>query len=264
MQRPIAKTTEQPGISAKLAISCAHCGAVNPPAATSCYQCNGELPQGSADALDPTSAGAETNKPLSRPRTRLTADVLAVGGILLATLVFFGYHAYKMFSYVDIRYEKSSQPTTVSGEVEERQAPGASGTIGRATAGSKSAKKVDQGVASFAAPASTSRAVPEDAARPPVDKQRASRQTAAAHTTSKRESPRAEPCSEARASVGLCSPPGSAAIVETPTVVGSAPALPRAKIARKAVERARPRAVPCTEGVLALGLCTMESVKGKE
>ena len=225
-----------------------------------------ELPEGGTDAPDPALASAETPRPLSRPPTRLTAGRWAAGAAALAILATLGYQVYKMFSSFDLPFEKVPLSAAVSGGATERREPGASGTIGRdAAAGEASVAQVDRNVASLAAPASTTKAVPRDAALTPAELRRASRRAATARAASERELPRAGPCTEAIAAIGLCSPGlGPTAKAETTAAAGRAIALPKESIARKAVERAQPPALPCTEAVAALGLCTAESIQRKE
>jgi hypothetical protein len=268
MQRPTAETTEQPGDSAKrtLVIELPEGGAYAPDPASASAEMVIELPEDGAYAPDPAAASAETPRPLSRPPTRLTAGRWAAGAAALAVLVILGYQVYKMFYSFDLPFEKVPLSTAESGGATERREPGASGTIGRnASAGDASVAKVDQDVVPLAAPASTSQAVPGEAALTPAEPRRASRRAAPARAASKRELPRAEPCTEAVAAVGLCSlEPGPAAQAETAAAAGTGIALPQKGVARKAVERAQPPAVPCTAGVAALGLCTAESIQRKE
>ena len=241
-------------------------GAYAPDPASASAEMVIELPEGGTDAPDPALASAETPRPLSRPPMRLTAGRWAAGAAALAVLAILGYQVYKMFSSFDLPFEKVPLSTAVSGGATERREPGASGTIGRdAAAGEASVAKVDRNVAPLAAPASTTKAVPRDAALTPAEPRRASRRAATARAASERELPRAEPCTEAIAAIGLCSPGlGPAAQAETAAAAGTAIALPQESVARKAVERAQPPAVPCTEAVAALGLCTAESIQRKE
>jgi hypothetical protein len=214
MQHSTAQTTEQPGTSAKLTIPCPHCGVVNPNGGDFCHQCNGVLPKGGEDVIKPVSADAWSYKPLSVPPKRLTAKVLVVGAVLLATLVFFGYHAYKILTYVDIRYEKASLPPASNNELGERREPAVSGSIGRVVEDDNPAKSADRRIAPIAMPVDTVRASPAK-----VNKQ---------------------------------------------ATVGSSIPRPKAKVIHEPVEVARPQAVPCTEGISALGLCQIESIKRKE
>ena len=188
-----------------------------------------ELPEDGAYAPDPAAASAETPRPLSRPPTRLTAGRWAAGAAALAVLVILGYQVYKMFYSFDLPFEKVPLSTAVSGGATERREPGASGTIGRdAAAGDASVAKVDQDVVPLAAPASTSQAVPGDAALTPAEPRRASRPAAPARAASKQAVPRAESCTEAIAAVGLCSTGlGPAAKAETAAAAGRAIALPQ-------------------------------------
>ena len=284
MQPPTAKTTEQAGDSAKLTnscprcahgnahdslfcsacgtplpvVPCPHCGAVNPVAADSCHQCHGKLSEDSADEPEAAVAGVEAVKLLSRRPKRLTAGVLAAGTVVLATLAFLGYQAYEMLSYVDLRLDKALVPTDVNRGVEERREAVDPGPIGRDGAvGDSSTEKVDRSVTSVPVPVSTSQAVPGDAVRTPTDRQRAPRQATVARAASGLGS---QPCTEAIAAVALC-PPGRGPAAKAET--GAAIAPPRASASGKAVERARPDSVSCTQGAAALGLCT-ESIQRKE
>jgi len=268
MQRPTAESTEQPGDSAKrtLVIELPEGGTHAPDPASASAEMVIELPEGGTDAPDPASAGAETPRPLSRPPMRLTAGRWAAGAAALAVLAILGHQVYKMFSSFDLPFEKVPLSTAVSGGATDRREPGASGIIGRdAAAGDASVEKIDQGVAPIAAPESPSKAVPGDAALTPAEPRPASRRAAAARAPSERELPRAEPCTEAIAAVGLCSLElGPAAQAGTAAAAGRVIALPQERVDRKAAERAQPPAVPCTEAVAALGLCTAEFIQRKE
>ncbi len=243
MQRSATKTIEPPGGPAKR---------------------HGELPAGGADVLDPVLAIAATFKPLSRPPIRMTVGVLSAGASALAVAAFLGYQVYDMFSYFDIPLEKAPLSTAVSGRLKDRGGLDDLDNLGLdAVAGADSTAKARRGVAPPAVPAPTSDAVPGDAVRTPADPRRASRR--AAPSASERVLPRAEPCTAAIVAVGLCSPgPGPEAKTETAAAAGPAIAPPQASVARKSGEVAQPRALPCTEGVAALGLCASESIKGKE
>ena len=251
MQRPTAQTTERPGDSARGF---------------------GELPEG-GDALDAALADAEAYKPLDAellkpltpPKKRLTAGVLAAGAVVVATLGYFGYHVYDMFSYVDIPLERPSS-TAVSGVVKGRRALDELDSIVLDPA-------ADSAPAAKAGPRSTTPAVPpptleaarQDATRAPTDSPRPSRRVVTAGTASEPVPPRAQPCTAAIAAIGLCAQgPGPGVKSEAAAAAGSASAPPQASVASKAVERVPSRAVSCTEGLAALGLCTPESIQGRE
>jgi len=268
VQRPTPETTDQPGDSAKLTlvIERPEGGTCAPDPASAGAELIIVLPDGGTDAPDPAMAGAGAPKPLSRPPMRLTAGRWAAGATALAVLSILGYQVYKMFTSFDLPFEKVHLSTAVNSGAAERRGPGASGNIGRdAAAGDGSVAKIDQGVAPLAAPESPSKAVPGVAVLTPTEPLGASRRAAAARAVSKRESPRAEPCTEAITALGLCAlEAGSAAQAETAATTGTGNALPQDRVTRKAVERAQPPAVLCTAGVAALGLCTAESIQRKE
>ena len=267
MQRPKAETTEHLGDSDKrtLVIELPDGGAYAADPASASAEMVIELSEAGAYAPDPASASAESPRPLSRPPMRLTAGRWAAGAAALVVLAILGYQVYKMFSSFDLPFEKVPLSTAVSGGATERREPGTSGTIGRDASAGASVAKIDQGVAPFAAPVPPSKAVSGDAVLTPAEPPRASRRAAAARTASKRETPRAEPCTEAIAAVGLCSTGlGPTAKAETAAAAEGAIALPQESVPRKAEERQQPRAVPCTEAVAALGLCTAESNQRRE
>lgn len=283
MQPSIAKTAEQPGESVKPLCACPrcahenfadsrfcsacgapfpvapcpHCGAVNPAAAASCHQCHGKLSESSADEPDPIVA-TEAVKPRSRRPKRSTAAAFAAGAVALAIVVSLGYQAYEMIFYVDLRLDKAPGPTDVSDGLETRRGPVESGPIGRhGAAGDSPAEKVEPGVASVPASASTSQVAPSGPVNAAAESQRPPRQAAVARAAS---GPGSQPCADTIAPGGLCPPRrGPAEKAET----GAPFAPPRASAAGKAAERARPDSVTCTQGAAALGLCT-ESVQRKE
>jgi hypothetical protein len=232
MQGPTAKTKEQPGDSVKRTLVA-------------------QLPDGGTDAPDPALASATTWKPLSRPPMRLIVARWAAGAVALAVLAVLGFQVYKMFSTFDLPFEKVPLSTAVSGGATERRGPSATDTIGRdVAAGDASVAKVDKGGAPFAAPASPSKAVPRDAVLKPTEPPSVSRRAAAARAASEREMPRAAPCTEAVAALGLCTmKPGHK---KEATDTG------------KAGQREPPRQEACTEAVAALGLCTPTSTQRRE
>jgi hypothetical protein len=271
MQGPTPETTEQPGESAKrtLVIELPEGGAFARDPAPAGAEMIIELPEVGAEAPDPALASAEAPRPLSRPPKRLTAGRWAAGAAALAVLAVLGYQVYKMFSSFDLPFEKVPLSTAVSGGATERRGPGATDipdTIGRDTAaGDVSVKKADTGAARVAAPASKTKAASEDAGPRPAEPRPASRQPAPPRAAGGQGLRRAEPCTEATAALGLCSlEPGLAAKTETPAAAGRAIARPLESVVPKAVERAQPPALPCTEAVAALGLCTAESIQRKE
>lgn len=112
-------------------IACPQCGAANPAAAVSCHQCRGALQDGDADALDAAATAVITHEPLSRPPIPVAFWV--VSAVIVATLMFLGYHAYQTFFYVDIPFERATRPAR-DGLAEQQRGPSYSGTIGRAPA----------------------------------------------------------------------------------------------------------------------------------
>lgn len=271
MQGPTPETTEQPGESAKrtLVIELPEGGAFARDPAPAGAEMIIELPEVGADTPDPALASAEAPRPLSRPPKRLTAGRWAAGAAALAVLAVLGYQVYKMFSSFDLPFEKVPLSTAVSGGVTERRGPGATDipdAVGPdAAAGDVSVKEAEKGAARVTAPAAKTKAASEDAGPRPAEPRRASRPPAPARAASGQELRRAAPCTEATAALGLCSlEPGPAVKAGTAGAGGRAIALPRESVAPKAVERAQQPALPCTEAVAALGLCTAESIQRKE
>lgn len=214
-----------------------------------------KLREGGTDAPDPALAAVESFKPLTRPPLRITAGVLAAGAVVAAVLAVLGYRAYEMLSYSDIPIAKVRVSPAASGEVRARETAGSDSSAGRiAAAIDAPAVKPDGGAAFPGAAALPTEAAPMAAARVPSAAPRANAQTAAARKAVVREAPRAEPCTEAIAAIGLCTlRPGQAmAARAAPAVDG------------KTAPRAQPGAGPCTEALTVLGLCTPESNVTKE
>jgi ribosomal protein L40E len=248
MQPPNAKTKEQPGESVKLPIPCPGCAHGNAPDSAFCSACGVSLPVASCPhcgAVNPVAAvschqchgklsvggadepepaaGAEAVKPSSRRPKRWTAGVLAAGTVVLATLGFLGYQVYEMFSDVDLRLDKASVPRDVSGGAEERRGPVDSGPIGR-----------DGGAADALAPSDDRRITSIPAPASPFQ---------------------ATPGISGRTPVNRQRGPA--------TQGGTGVASAGTSATGEAVKRARPESTPCTEGVVALGLCT-QSIQRKE
>lgn len=235
-------------------VPCPRCGAVSEVTATVCYQCHSQLPGRGTDAPDPAQAAAAVSKILPRPRIQAI-----VGTAVFAAIAVLGYYTYSQRSLVD-----ALQPPAASSDASGRGGPAGAGDIRRdATAGETALPKPDDS----AGPASPATAPPEspladpapEAASPPTAglvpaKSREAKAAAlpSAGTkaisegrVSEREPSRPQACTEAAATLGLCTRPEA-------TNVG------------EAGRQESPRQEACTEATAALGLCTPVPTQRRE
>ena len=236
---------------------CPHCGAVNQVTALACYQCRGALPASLTAALVPASSATE----IAPPSSRRNARTLFAGAAVLAAVAAFGYIAYFPGPQVDV-----PAPTAASID-----AGGRSGTVGPGAIGQDGASVVakpapDPGV-DLTVVAKPPPEPPSVAAavRAPANQRRAGRQPVefpdAAKATGPGQ-PRAGPCTEAVAALGLCTLKPAARREVEAAAVGAA--RPQPAGAAKGSEREPSRQEPCTDAVAALGLCTLKPIPRRE
>ena len=253
-------------------VPCPRCGAVSDVAATTCYQCHGQLRGRGTEALETESPAAEVSRPFVRRHARLM-----VGTAVLAAIAVLGYFSYGQRSLVN------PLQSAATGSEPGRSGPTAGAGVVRrnATAGdTTSAKPPDSTppgseISPAEAPlAETARATadPPRAGRQPVESREGKAAAApvarpratGADKAGRRESFRPEVCTEAVAALGLCSlKPVQSKEAETASAI-NATVRPAATDAGKAVGQVRARTAACTEAEAALGLCTPGSTPRRE
>ena len=255
-------------------VPCPRCGAVSDVTATTCYQCHSQLPERGTDELGTAAPVAEVSKALPRRTPRVI-----VGTAVLAAIVVVGYYSVRQLPLVD-----APEPQPASSEASGRGGSADAGVIRQdATAGDSTLGKA----ADSAAPASPATAPPENPLAGPTPAAailpRADRETVElrqakaaaglitrpkatdAGKAGRQAPPRQELCTEAAATLGLCTmTPDQKKQAEAAAAIKAAIARPQPTGAGKAGGQEPPRQVACTEAVAALGLCAPAPTQRRE
>ncbi len=184
-------------------LPCPSCGAVTDVSATTCYQCQAQLPWAqSAEPAVPVAAAAA-------PRPRWQPRALA-GVALLVVVAALAYYGYRHRVAPDV-----SQPTTAAGALRGNsdavEAPAAKAAIAPPLARSPAIKADGAGERASSTPCTAEAAalgtcspqsVPQTAAEPPTAARDAPAQVGDARKAA--APPRPEGCAEAVAALGLC------------------------------------------------------------